>query len=88
MNAITYQMAKRFVKLPHFGLVNVVAGRLLAPELLQDEVNPDRLGQELSRLLEPETAAKMRASFLEVRSHLGQPGAGHRVAEHLLSKMT
>jgi lipid-A-disaccharide synthase len=68
--------------------VNVVAGRLLAPELLQDEVNPDRLGQELSRLLEPETAARMRESFLEVRAHLGEPGAAQRVAEHLLSKMT
>jgi len=87
LKALSYHVAKRFVKLAHFGLVNIVAGRLLAPELLQDEVNPARLGQELARLLEPETAARMRADFLEVRSHLGEPGAAERVAEHLLSKM-
>jgi len=88
LNALTYQAAKRFVNLPHFGLVNVVAGRLLAPELLQDEVNPDRLGQELSKLLEPGTAAAMRESFQEVRAHLGESGAAERVARHLFAKMT
>jgi lipid-A-disaccharide synthase len=88
LNAFTYQMAKRFVKVPHFGLANVVAGRVVAPELLQDEVNPLRLGQELSKLLTPERAAQARKDMGEVRAHLGAPGAAVRVAEHLLSKMS
>jgi len=88
LNALTYRMAKLIVKLPHFGLVNVVAGRRLAPELLQEEVNPDRLGLELERLLDPQIAAEMRASFLEVRAHLGEPGAAGRVAQHLYSKLS
>jgi len=87
LNAFTYQMAKRFVKVPNFGLANVVAGRVVAPELLQEEVNPGRLGQELSKLLQPTHAESVRKDLAEVRAHLGEPGAAGRVAEHLLSKM-
>lgn len=84
LNAFTYHLARRLVKLPHFGLANVVAGRAVATELLQDEVNPERLGLELSRLLEPARAAEIRQDLAEVRAHLGEPGAAARVAEHLL----
>lgn len=87
LNALTYQMAKRIVKVPHFGLANVVARREVAPELLQDEVNPERLSAELARLLEPDVARRVRAELGEVRGHLGAPGAAGRVAEDLLKKL-
>ncbi len=87
LNALTYQMAKRIVKVPHFGLANVVARREVSPELLQDEVNPERLGLELSRLLDPAVARRVRAELGEVRGHLGEPGAAGRVAEDLLGKL-
>ncbi len=87
LNPLTYQMARRIVKVPFFGLANVVARREVAPELLQDEVNPERLGRALSRLLQPEVARHLRAGLAEVRGHLGEPGAAGRVAEDLLSKL-
>ena len=87
LNPFTYQIAKRVVKLPHFGLANVVAGRQVAPELLQDAVNPKRLAIELTKLLEPTHAAEVRKDLAEVRAHLGEPGAARRVAEHLLEKL-
>ena len=87
LNALTYQMAKRIVKVPYFGLANVVARREVAPELLQDEVNPERLGLELTRLLDPAVARRLRAELGEVRGHLGEPGAAGRVAEDLLEKL-
>ena len=87
LNALTYQIAKRLVKVPHFGLANVVARREVAPELLQDEVNPERLGRELTRLLEPDEARRLRAGLAEVRGHLGEPGAAARVVEDLLRKL-
>lgn len=87
LNPLTYQLARRIVKVPHFGLANVVARREVATELLQDEVNPERLGRELARLLEPETARRLRAGLAEVRGHLGEPGAAGRVAEDLLAKL-
>ncbi len=87
LNALTYQLAKRIVKVPFFGLANVVARREVAPELLQDEVNPERLGRELVRLLDPEVARRVRTELGDVRGHLGEPGAAGRVAEDLLGKL-
>jgi lipid-A-disaccharide synthase len=87
LNALTYQLAKRIVKVPYFGLANLVARREVAPELLQDEVNPERLGLELARLLEPDVARHLRAELGEVRGHLGEPGAAERVVEDLLGKL-
>jgi lipid-A-disaccharide synthase len=87
LSPLTYFAAKRFVKIPFFGLANVVAGHQVAPELLQGEVNAQRLGQELARLLDPEVAAPMREELAKIRSHLGRPGAAGRVADHLLSRL-
>ena len=86
LNPLTYQAAKRWVKIPHFGLANVVAGAEVVPELLQGEVNAQRLGKELAALLDPAVAARMRAELGKIRAHLGEPGAAGRVADHLLSK--
>ena len=87
LNALTYPVARRIVKVPHFGLANVVARREVATELLQHEVNPERLGVELSRLLNPTVAPGLRAGLAEVRGHLGESGAAGRVAEDLLAKL-
>ena len=73
--------------MPHFGLANVVAGREVAPELLQGEVTPARLGTLLTRLLDPAEAPKLRAGLAEVRGRLGAPGAADRVAEDLLGRI-
>jgi lipid-A-disaccharide synthase len=88
LNGLTYQVARRVVKLPYFGLANVVAGKCVAKELVQGQVNREALDQELQRLLDPTVAANARKDLLEVRSHLGEPGAAGRVAEHLLSKFS
>ncbi|MBL0311822.1 MAG: lipid-A-disaccharide synthase [Holophagaceae bacterium] len=87
LNPLTYAMAKSFVKLPYFGLANVVAGRGVVEELVQGQVNPDELSKVLARLLDPVTSAKIRADLGTVRQHLGEPGAAARVAEHLLHSM-
>ncbi len=87
LNPLTYQIARHLVKVPFFGLANVVAQREVAVELLQDEVNAERMGLELARLLEPEVAFRTRQELGEVRRHLGQPGAAGRVAEDLLAKL-
>jgi len=87
LNPLEYLAAKRFVKIPHFGLANVVAGAKVVPELLQGEVNPQRLGQELEALLDPARAAAMREDLGRIRARLGEPGAAGRVADHLLGSL-
>ncbi len=87
LQPLTYRMARWLVKLPHFGLANVVAGRRVVEELLQDEVNPEGLSRVLEGLLDPSRAGALRQELGSIRARLGEPGAAQRVAEHLLSTL-
>ena len=79
---LTFQIARRVVQVDHVALANLVAGRRAVPELLQDEVTPERLAQEVERYL-PESEAReaMRRELAGIRASLGEPGAAERVAE-------
>jgi lipid-A-disaccharide synthase len=81
-SAWTYAIARRVVKIPHIGLVNVVAGHEVAREFVQGAVVPDRIAETLAPLLDVhnESRRAMLASLAEVRSKLGTPGAADRVA--------
>jgi lipid-A-disaccharide synthase len=81
-SAWTYAIARRVVKIPHIGLVNVVAGREVAREFVQGAVVPDRIADTLSPLLDANDPSRsaMLASLAEVRMKLGTPGAADRVA--------
>jgi len=81
-NALTYAIARRLVRIPHIGLVNVVAGREVAREFVQDAVRPAAMADALVPLLTPASPARetMRAGLADVRSMLGEPGASDRVA--------
>ena len=85
-SAITYAAARRLVKIPFIGLVNVVAGREVAREFVQDALVPARVADALQPLLDPASArrAEMVAQLAGVRDMLGQPGAADRVARMAL----
>jgi lipid-A-disaccharide synthase len=80
---ISFALAKRLVKVPHIGLVNVVAGREVAREFIQDDVVPERMADALARLLANGTAERQEVlkGLAEVRAKLGSPGAADRVAK-------
>jgi len=82
-NALTYAIARRLVKIPHIGLVNVVAGREVAPEFVQDALTPARVADALEPLLDEQhpRRASMLADLAAVRAQLGTPGAARRVAQ-------
>ncbi|MCC6319571.1 MAG: lipid-A-disaccharide synthase [Gemmatimonadaceae bacterium] len=79
----TYAIARRAVKIPRIGLVNVVADREVAPEFVQDAMQPARMAAVLEPLLNhgSEERAAMLAGLAEVRARLGEPGAAARTAE-------
>ena len=81
-SAITYAAARRLVKIPYIGLVNVVAEREVAPEFVQDALVPTRVADTLAELLDPRSPrrASMIAELERVRASLGEPGAAARVA--------
>ena len=77
-SALDYAIAQRLVKIPHIGLVNVVAGREVAPEFVQDALQPARgrgRARAAARSDERRDARAMLDGLARVRASLGTPGA-------------
>lgn len=87
----THRMGKMLVNkdLKHFSLVNLIAGREVVPELLQDEVNPQRIGSVLAALLfDTKRRATMLRGLKEVRQRMGDPGASQKAASLALELLS
>lgn len=82
VSPLTYAIGRRFVKVPHYGMVNLVAGRGIVPELIQERFTPDHVAREaVSLLRDPPRADAMRADLAAVREALGGRGASMRAAQ-------
>ena len=81
---ISFWIAKQVVEIPHIGLPNIVAGRLIEPELLQDDCIPEKIAGTALELLEPKRYELLQKDLQEVKEKLGAPGAVKRVAELVL----
>lgn len=85
---LTYALGRLLVRVPHIGLVNLVAGRRAVPELLQGDFTAQAVCDELHALLsDPDRAEAQRLALKEVRARLGPPGAADRAAEVVLKVM-
>lgn len=74
VNPITAAIVRRVIKVPYAAMVNLLAGRAVAPELLQEKCKPDLLAAEVARLLQdPAAAAAQRAAFADVMRSLTPP---------------
>ena len=83
----TYWLARWLVRVPWIGLVNLVAGRSIVPELIQDEATAEGVWRETRRLLTDRQAYDdMKKGLREVRQSLGEPGASRRAAEVVLAE--
>jgi lipid-A-disaccharide synthase len=86
LSPLTYRIGRPFVKVDTFGMANLVAGRRIVPELIQDDFTPERVAAEAHALLTDRARAEaMRADLREVRSKLGEPGASRRAAAAVLA---
>jgi lipid-A-disaccharide synthase len=79
---LSYAIAKRLVRIPHIGLLNIIAGRRVAPEFVQREFEPVRVAAALEPLFVSGSAERvaMISALDEVRTKLGTSGASERVA--------
>ncbi|WP_456473505.1 lipid-A-disaccharide synthase [Desulfolithobacter sp.] len=78
----TYQLGRLLIRLDHFSLVNLIGGREIIPELLQDKVTPENIAREVRPLLKDSPRRRtMLAGLTEVRNKLGSPGASERAAK-------
>jgi lipid-A-disaccharide synthase len=91
VNALSWLLGRRLVKVPFLCMVNLIAGRMIVKEFMQDDMMADNLTGEVKRLLDPAASAAMREELAEVAGKL----AGDRDAilqaadevDHLLNKV-
>ena len=84
-SALNWHTLGSLITAEHYGLVNLIAGRRLATELIQDQLSGESLARELLELLKPDRNAAMRAELKEVAGKIGDPGASRRAAHAVLN---
>jgi lipid-A-disaccharide synthase len=88
LNPLTYALARRLVRVEHIAMANLVAGRRVLPELVQDDATPASLAQAaLVWLRDPRARAETAQGLKEARVRLGPPGAADRAAAVILDEM-
>jgi lipid-A-disaccharide synthase len=89
LSPLSYWIGKALVQVKYIGLVNLIAGKRIAPELIQKEATPEKIAQGALRILRnPDVSRQMIASMKEVRRTLGEPGASQRAARIVCSMLT
>lgn len=85
VSPVTYQLGRRLVSVDAIGMVNLIAGEKIVPELIQDALTPEAVAREaVSMLTDRARADRIRAGLARVRAQLGGPGASRRAAEVIL----
>ncbi|MDD5633690.1 MAG: lipid-A-disaccharide synthase, partial [Candidatus Omnitrophica bacterium] len=83
-SSLTYILYRTFVNLPFLGLVNIVAGKGVIPELLQGDFTTENLSKTILSLIKDEKRlSKMRKELHEVRLSLGETGSSKRAAQKI-----
>ena len=86
VSPLSYLIARMMVRVKYIGLVNLVAGREVVPELIQGNANPERVAEEALRILrDPDHQRKMTEAMEGVCRSLGDPGAARRAARIVCS---
>jgi lipid-A-disaccharide synthase len=79
---VTASILRHMIRTPFIAMVNLIAGRPVAPELIQDAFTPESVEREARRLLDsPDARAEAKARLAEVRAKLGPGGAIERAAD-------
>jgi lipid-A-disaccharide synthase len=85
VSPVTWCLAIAFMSVSDYGLVNIVAGKRVVPELMQWKAQSHLVAEESLKLLEPERQEEVRAELRRVKRKLGEPGASLRAADEVLS---
>lgn len=85
LHPIMIRLAKPFITVDRYAMVNIIAGREIMPELYQAKGEPESLARETLAILRENRLPKMREDLAEVRRRLGSPGASGRAAAEILA---
>jgi lipid-A-disaccharide synthase len=85
LSPLTYRLGRALVTVDAIGMVNLIAGEKIVPELVQDAFTPEAVAREaVSLLADRERVARIREGLARVRARLGAPGASRRAANAIL----
>jgi lipid-A-disaccharide synthase len=85
---LTWVVGKRLVRVPFLGMPNILAGREVAREFLQEDARPDAIAEEVLRIaMSEETQRQVQADLAAVIAKLGNPGAGERAAAVIAAEL-
>ncbi len=88
LNPLTHWLARLLIKIPLVGLVNIVAGEEVVPELIQHKVTAENISSEVLAILRtPEKEQAVRERLLKIRKSLGEPGVMKAVAKRIADFM-
>ena len=89
VSPLTYAIARRLLTgLSHVGLVNILAKRTVCRELIQGEMTPTSVAEEMARILsDADYRAAMLEGMREVNALIGPPGATARAAAEILKEI-
>jgi len=86
-NWISYQIAKRIITLKYISLVNLIMDKQVVTELIQDDCNPKRIKEELTKLLEINHRNHLLAEYAILESKLGGIGASQKTAQLIVKEI-
>jgi lipid-A-disaccharide synthase len=84
-SAVNWHTLGRLITVSHYGLVNLVAGKEIARELMQNDLTAEKLAHELLNLLEPTANRTARQQLADMAHKLGDAGASERAADAIRS---
>jgi len=86
-SAVNWHVLGRLINTDHYGLVNLIARKRIAPELMQSELTGQSLAENLMLLVETDAGDKMRKQLREVSHNLGEGNASQRAAERIVNAL-
>jgi lipid-A-disaccharide synthase len=88
MSPLSYRIARLLVKVPHIGMANIIAGKTVVPELIQEQASGERIAAEAARLLtDAQYYGNVRAELELIKQKLGELGASERAARIALDML-
>jgi len=89
VSPISYWLGRAMIRVEHIGLANLIAGKKIVPELLQEKASPIKIADTVFELLSDASGLEeMRRELLNVKDILGGPGASERVADIALGMLS
>ena len=81
VSAPSYYVGKMVINVDHIGLVNIIAGKTVVPELIQDEASPEKIAAMIMDIItDRKRMADIKTELSKIRDMLGSPGAAERTA--------